>query len=182
MARQLGFFDLDHRYEALSASGDPLERCGRLVDVGFFLEPLAKALRRSDRSKGGRPPYDPVMMFKVLVLQALYNLSNDKAEFQIRDGLSFMRFQGLGLSDRTRDANTSWLFREQLVRARAVERLFDRFDRHLEAHGYLAMSSQIVDASIVQAPKQRNNDAERTAIKEGRVREGWEDKPAKLQQ
>lgn len=182
MSGQPGFFDLDHRYEALSASGDPLERLGCLVDFEIFRKPLAKALRRSDRSKGGRPPYDPVLMFKVLVLQALYSLSDDQAEFQIRDRLSFMRFLGLGLQDRVPDAKTIWLFREQLVRARAIDTLFDRFDRHLEADGYLAMSGQIVDASIVLAPKQRNNDAEKAAIKQGRVPDEWEDKPAKRRQ
>ena len=140
MVAQPGFFDLDHRYEALSASGDPLERLGALVDFEIFRKRLAKALRRSDRSKGGRPPYDPVLMFKVLVLQALYNLSDDQTEFQIRDRLSFMRFLGLGLEDRAPDAKTIWLFREQLVRTRAIDTLFDRFDRELEAHGYLAMS------------------------------------------
>jgi IS5 family transposase len=182
MAGQPGFFDLDHCYEALSASGDPLERLGALVDFEIFRKPLAKALRRSDRAKGGRPPYDPVLMFKVLILQALYNLSDDQAEFQIRDRLSFMRFLGLTLGDRVPDAKTIWLFREQLVRAGAIDRLFDRFDLALEARGLLAMSGQIVDASIVQAPKQRNDDGEKAAIKEGRIPDGWAENPAKLRQ
>jgi transposase len=71
-----------------------------------FRKPLAKALKRSDGARGGRPPYDPVMMFKVLVLQVLYSLSDDQAEFQIRDRLSFMRFLGLGLGDHVPDAKT----------------------------------------------------------------------------
>jgi IS5 family transposase len=157
-------------------------RLSELVDFEVFRSPLLKALRRSDRSKGGRPPYDPVQMFKVLVLQALYNLSDDQTEFQIRDRLSFMRFLGLGLHDRVPDAKTIWLYRELLVRARAVEGLFDRFDAHLREHGYLAMSGQIVDASIVAAPKQRNTDAEKDALKQGRIPADWQDKPAKLAQ
>ena len=152
MARQPGFFDLDERYAALSAAGDPLLRLSELVDFEVFRPPLLRALRRSDRAKGGRPPYDPVLMFKVLVLQALYNLSDDQTEFQIRDRLSFMRFLGLGLHDRVPDGKTVWLFSELLVRAKAVEGLFDRFDAHLRELGYLAMSGQIVDASIVAAP------------------------------
>jgi len=182
MAGQPGFFDLDERYAALSAAGDPLLRLGDLVDFEVFRAPLLRALRRSDRAKGGRPPYDPVLMFKVLVLQALYNLSDDQTEFQIRDRLSFMRFLGLRLRDRVPDAKTIWLFRELLVRAKAVEKLFDRFDAHLRDHGYLAMSGQIVDASIVAAPKQRNTDEEKEALKEGRVPEGWKENPAKLAQ
>ncbi len=135
MANQPGFFDIDERYGALSAAGDPLERLCGVIDFELFRSRLLAALRRSDRSKGGRPPYDPVLMFKVLVLQALYNLSDDQAEFQIRDRLSFMRFLGLGLSDRVPDAKTIWLFRELLVRARAMDGLFTRFDAALRDKG-----------------------------------------------
>ena len=94
---QPGFFDLEDRYADLSKSGDPLERINALIDFEVFRKPLLRALRRSDRAKGGRPPFDPVFMFKILILQALYNLSDDATEFQIRDRLSFMRFLGLDL-------------------------------------------------------------------------------------
>jgi IS5 family transposase len=143
---------------------------------------LAAALQRSDGSKGGRPPYDPVLMLEALVLQTLYTLSDDATEFQIRDRLSFMRFLGLGLEGPVPDAKTIWLFREQLTRTGAIEGLFARFDAWLKAKGYLAMSGQIVDASIIAAPRQRNTEAEKAALKEGRVPEGWKDKPAKLAQ
>jgi IS5 family transposase len=182
MSRQPGFFDFEERLAALSKSGDPLERLVSMVDFEIFRPALRRALRRSDRTKGGRPPYDPVLMFKVLVLQALYGLSDEQAEYQIRDRLSFMRFLGLGLGDRVPDAKTIWLYRELLVRASAIDKLFDRFEGHLEAEGYLAMSGQIVDASLVAAPKQRNKDEEKAAIKEGRIPEDWKDKPAKLRQ
>lgn len=182
MASQPGFFDLDERYSALSKANDPLERVSGVVDFEVFRSSLMRALRRSDRSKGGRPPFDAVLMFKILVLQALYNLSDDQAEYQIRDRLSFMRFLGLGLHDRVPDAKTIWLFRELLVRAKAIEGLFDRFEAALREHGYLAMSGQIVDATIVSAPKQRNDDGEKAAIKQGEIPEGWADKPAKLRQ
>jgi IS5 family transposase len=80
------------------------------------------------------------------------------------------------------DANTIWAFREALTKASAIARLFALFDQQLRAAGYLAMSGQLVDASIVAAPKQRNSKAEKQAIKEGRIPEGWQDKPAKLRQ
>lgn len=112
---QRGFFDVDERLAALSAAGDPLERLSAVVDFELFRPVLDAALARSDRSRGGRPPYDAVLMFKVLVLQALYSLLDDACEFQIRDRLSFMRFLGLGLGDRVPDAKTIWLFRERLV-------------------------------------------------------------------
>jgi transposase, IS5 family len=102
-----------------------------------------------------------VMMFKVLVIQTVNTLSDERAEYLISDRLSFMRFLGLGLSDRVPDARTIWLFRERLTKAGAIRPLFDRFDAMLRAAGYIAMSGQIVDASLVAAPRQRNMQAEK---------------------
>lgn len=182
MRGQAGFWDLDERYQRLSASGDPLEKLNAIMDWDVFDKPLAKALKRSDGAKGGRPPFAPVLMFKILVLQALYCLSDDQAEFVIADRLSFMRFLGLGLGDRVPDAKTVWLFREQLVKAQAIDNLFARFDKHLTKSGYLAMGGQIVDATIISAPKQHNTDKEKATIKAGQVPQDWQDKPAKLAQ
>ncbi|KHS41664.1 MULTISPECIES: IS5 family transposase [Novosphingobium] len=182
MAGQPGFFDLSDRYEALSAAGDPLERLGSVVDFEVFRGPLIAALRRSVRGKGGRPPFDPVLMFKILVLQALYSLSDEATEFQIKDRLSFQRFLGLGLDGTVPDATTVWLFRERLVQAKAIDRLFARFDAALTDRGYLAMGGQIIDATVVPAPKQRNTDEEKAAIKDGRIPEAWKAKPARLRQ
>jgi IS5 family transposase len=182
MVGQTGFWDIDERYMRLSAAGDPLEKLNSVVPWNVFGKPLAKALKRSDGAKGGRPPFDPVLMFKILVLQALYNLGDDQTEFVINDRLSFMRFLGLGLGDKVPDAKTIWLFREHLTQARAVENLFARFDKHLAKSGYLAMGGQIVDATIVAAPKQRNSDGEKADIKAGKVPDDWKDKPAKLAQ
>ncbi|MET3524119.1 IS5 family transposase [Mesorhizobium abyssinicae] len=182
MRGQAGFWDIDERYLRLSEAGDPLGKLNAVVPWEVFRKPLGKALKRSDGTKGGRPPYDPVMMFKIMVLQALYGLSDEQAEFQIQDRLSFMRFLGLGLGDRVPDAKTIWLFREHLTQAGAVDKLFARFDKHLGEAGYLAMGGQIVDATIVAAPKQRNTDAEKTDIKAGKVPHQWKNKPAKLRQ
>ena len=144
MSGQLGFFDWEDRLASLSAAGDPLERLASAVDFEIFRPALLRALRRSDWGKVGRPPYDPVLMFKVLVLQALYGLSDAQAEYQIRDRLSFMRFLGLDLGARVPDEKTLWLYRELLVKAGAIDTLFARFEAALEAEGYLAMSGQIV--------------------------------------
>jgi IS5 family transposase len=182
MRGQAGFWDIDERYVRLSEAGDPLEKLDAVVPWDVFRKPLAKVLKRSDGAKGGRPPFDPVMMFKIMVLQALYDLSDDQAEFVINDRLSFMRFLGLGLGDKVPDAKTIWLFREHLTQARAVENLFARFDKHLAKAGYLAMGGQIVDATIVAAPKQHNSDGEKADIKAGKVPDEWQDRPAKLRQ
>ena len=173
MIGQPGFFDLDERYAALSAAGDPLERLGLVVEFELFRGELDAALARSDRARGGRPPYDPVLMFKVLVLQTLYTLSDDQTEYQIRDRLSFMRFLGLALEDRVPDAKTIWLLREQLTRVGAVERLFARFNAVLRDAGYLAMGGQIVDATVIQARRPRLSQDEKAIVKGGGIPATW---------
>ena len=180
MTSQAGLFDVDDRLKRLSDLGDQLEAFAGAVDFEEFRSVLEKALAYSDGARGGRPPFDPVMMFKVLVIQTVNTLSDERAEYLINDRLSFMRFLGLGLSDRVPDARTIWLFRERLTKAGAIQPLFDRFDATLRAAGYIAMSGQIVDASLVAAPRQRNTQAEKDDIKTGRVPQGWKCKPAKL--
>ena len=125
---------------------------------------------------------DAVMMFKILVLQSLYNLGDDAAEYLIRDRLSFMRFLGLGLADKGPDAKTIWLYREHWTRAGVVEALFERFDQVLRDGGFLAIGGQLVDASIVRAPVQRNRRDENEAIKSGEVPGGWKARPHKRAQ
>jgi transposase len=147
MAKQSGLFDVDDRLKRLSELGDQLLALERVVDFERFRPELANALAYGDRARGGRPPFDPVMMFKVLVIQAANNLSDERTEFLITDRLSFMRFLGLGLADRVPDARTIWLFREKLSRGGAIKPLFEQFDRVLREAGYIATGGQIVDAS-----------------------------------
>jgi hypothetical protein len=106
-------------------------------------------------------------MFRVLVLQALYTLSDEQAEYQLRDRLSFMRFAGLALHDAVPDAKTIWLYRERLTRAGALARLFARFDAILAERGYLAMGGQIVDATVVEARRPRLTRDERAILRAG---------------
>ena len=179
---QPGFWDFEERLRRLSDLGDQLEAFSRVIDFEGFRKDLEAALSRADGSMGGRPPYDCVLMFKVLIIQTVNNLSDERTEFLINDRISFMRFLGLGLDDRVPDARTIWLFREQLTKACAIDVLFGRFDRLLKDAGYLAMSGQIVDASVIPAPKQRNTKEEKATIKKGRIPDGWKDKPAKLRQ
>ena len=104
-------------------------------------------------------------------------------EFLIRDRLSWLRFLGFDLGAPTPDRNTIWTFRERLIRAGATEELFATFDRELRRSGYLAMGGQIVDATLVSAPKQRNTDDEKQAIKAGRrAAEIRPDQPTKAAQ
>src|SRR5712671_2711408 len=194
---QLGFFDLNRRYESLTEKNDPLVAIAAMVPFESFRPKLHTALikgelRRSEaerKNSAGRKPWDEVVIFKALVLQALYNLSDDQAEYQLRDRFSFMRFLGLELEDAVPDAKTLWLYREALAKAGAVEELFDLFDGFLKNKGYLAMGGQIIDATIVSAPKQHNSVTrtfgsreDNEAIKEGETPEDWKSKPAKNHQ
>src|SRR5881227_654277 len=136
-------------------------------------------LRRLNGANAGRKPYDTILKFKIVVLQSLHNLSDEQTEYLIRDRLSFMRFLDLELEDPVPDATTIWLFREALAQAGLIDRLFARFGQHLEAAGYIARGGQIIDATIVSVPKQRNTKEENEAIKAGKTPEGWEKQPAK---
>ncbi len=140
MRQAPGFFDVDERLRRLSDLGDQLEAFTAAVDFDVFRPELEAALAYSDGARGGRPPFDPVMMFKVLVIQTVNTLSDERTEYLINDRLSFMRFLGLDLSDRVPDSRTIWLFRETLTKAGAVGPLFARFDATLRAAGYIAMS------------------------------------------
>lgn len=173
MVGQPGFFDTDARLRALSATGDPLARLAAVVDFELFRPELEAALARGDRSRGGRPPYDAALMFRILILQALYTLSDDQAEYRLRDRLSFMRFASLAPHEPVPDAKTIWPYREQLTRAGALTRAFDRFDAMLREQGYLAMGGQIVDATVVEARRPRLNRDEKQAVREGVVPSSW---------
>jgi IS5 family transposase len=181
--RQPGFWDVEERLRELSAQGDPLEKLVATVDFEIFRPELAAALGRRDPARGGRPPFDAVLKFRMLVLQAMHGLSLKQTEYLVADRLSWMRFCGLGPGDAVPDANTLWDFREALIGAGALEALFARLDRAITEAGYLPMAGQIVDATLIAAPRQRNTDAEKAAIKEGkRADEIWPEKPAKARQ
>jgi IS5 family transposase len=180
-----GFFDLERRLDVLSAKGDPLETIKTTVPWEVFradIEAVTVKKAEERKSSAGRKPYDAILKFKILVLQSLYNLSDEQTEFLIRDRLSFMRFLDLGLEDAVPDATTIWLFREALVEAGLIDKLFDRFGQYLQAKGYLARGGQIIDATIVSAPKQRNSRDENDKVKAGQTPEDWGKKPAKNRQ
>ena len=180
---QLGFFDVANRYAGLDAKNDPLLNIDSVVPWEEFRPHLEAVWRKPSnqrKSSAGRKPWDAVVMFKAIVLCALYNLSDDQVEYQIRDRLSFVRFLGLGLEDKVPDAKTVWLYREQLAQAGMIATVFENFDSYLKDRGYLAMGGQIIDASIVSVPTQHNKRDENAKIKAGETPEGWVDKPAKF--
>ena len=187
---QAGFFDEENRLAKLTKKKDPLVKLSTMVKWESFRPVIERAMKKETRGYGGRPPYDYIMMFKVLILrkrsrmrlQRLYNVSDEQMEFQINDRLTFMRFLGLSLGDNIPDQNTIWLFRENLVNKGVIERLFNKFENILEQEGFLLKEGSIIDATIVEAPRQRNNREENDQIKQGEIPEGWENKPNMLRQ
>ncbi|WP_373085935.1 IS5 family transposase [Sneathiella sp.] len=182
---QLGFFDIANRYAGLDAKNDPLLKIDSVVPWEDFRSQLEAVWRKPSnkrKSSAGRKPWDAVVMFKTIVLCALYNLSDDQVEYQIRDRLSFVRFPGLGLEDKVADAKTVYLYREQLAQAGMITTVFETFDSYLKDRGYLTMGGQIIDASIVSVSTQHNKRDENTRIKAGETPECWVEKPARFRQ
>ena len=173
--RQLGFFDVEKRLRKIDQNGDPLTRINELTDWELF-RPVLKKARGERQYNAGAKGYDIVLLFKTLILQSLYNLSDDSTEFQILDRHSFGRFLGIGIGDKVPDATTIRLFREDLKDAGIIEELFSTFDTCLNEKGFRAMKGQIVDASIVNVPKQRNSREENERIKAGGIPDWPENK------
>jgi IS5 family transposase len=135
-----------------------------------------------DRSQGGRPSFDHLMMFKILILQRYYNLSDDSMEYAILDRLSFMRFLGLTIADKVPDAKTIWNFKNELAKSKVVEQLFSLLDTTLTKRGVILNKGRMVDASIVEVPIQRNSRDENQQLNEGTVPQDWKDQENKLRQ
>jgi IS5 family transposase len=174
--KQKGFFDETDRLAELSKLGDPLEKLNKYIRWEELRGILTRALKKEAEGPGGRPPYDYVMMFKILVLQKLYNMADDKTEYQIKDRLSFQRFLGLQLCDNVPDAKTIWHFREELSKAQILDTVFYRFVRQMEEKGIITRSGSIADATFVDVPKQRNTPEENEEIKNGKTPKEWEKK------
>jgi IS5 family transposase len=174
---QPSFFDTENRLKKLNEK-DNLLRLNQLVDWNVFRPTIEAARRTSTRkSNAGRKPYDALVMFKCLVLQQLYNLSDEEFEFQLRDRLTFIRFVGLNPEDTTPDANTLWDFRELLTKQNELSNLFNRFNQYLDNKGLRARKGQIVDASFVEAPRQRNTREQNQTIKDGLIPAEFLDNP-----
>lgn len=179
---QQGFWDIEARQEKLAQKKDVLNQLNHLVPWETFRPILVRIHEKPRKSNAGRKPTDVLLLFKMLVLQKLYNISDEALEYQVNDRLSFMQFLGLGLEDTVPDATTVWLFREQLQRHGLVEELFAQFGQYLHGAGYEAKEGQIVDATLIPVPKQRNTRSENQALKEGEVPAEWPSTPHKLAQ
>lgn len=153
--------------------GDPLVGLSERIDWEAFRTDLCRVHERGRKSNAGAKPIDVVLMFKVLVLQQLHNLPDDRIEYQILDRLSFMRFLGLRLDDREPDARTVWFIRERLKNNGLVATLFARFHEQLAARGYVAKSGQMIDATFIEVPRQSKTHEEIDQIKSDGTPADW---------
>jgi transposase, IS5 family len=162
--------------------GDPLARLDNVVDWGVFELLLQDLPKAEPRGPGGRPAFPPLLLFKAMLIGTLYNLSDAQVQFQITDRHSFKRFLGTTDADKAPDEKTLWAFRQRLVESDLQQRLFDAFHAELDKRGLFARKGQMVDATFVEVPRQRNSRDENAGIKDGRVPEGWEEQRNMLRQ
>lgn len=161
------------RSEEKAVGKDPLIALNTLVDWSIFDKELRRFKKAQNRQNTGRKPFAPLLMFKILILQSLYNLSDEAMEYMIQDRISFMRFLGLSGNGRIPDARTIWRFRNELSQSDQFERLFKCFNEYLDQLGFKAQQGQIIDASIVEVPRQRITASEKEALAEGKTPEDW---------
>ena len=180
--RDYSFFDQDIRLSKLTKLGDPLIKLSLGIDFEQFRSILENSLFKQAKGAGGRPPYDFVLMFKIMILQKYYNLSDDQIEYQINDRMSFMRFLDLSIADDIPDSKTVWKFKEQLVDLKLVDKIFDLFLEELKKLGLIINEGKIIDASFIEVPKQRNSKEENKEIKEGKTPETIQSNPNRLAQ
>lgn len=170
----LGLLDAQQRLEQIRGMGDPLAALDAVMDWAIFIPVLGRIPRAEPKAPGGRPAYAPLLLFKILVLQSLYGLSGEQAQFQILDRRSFQQFLGLREADLVPDQNTLREFRAKLTQAELFSELFAAFNARLADQGFITRKGQIIDAPFVAVPRQRNRRQENAAIKNGEVPAGWE--------
>jgi len=168
-----GFFDEEYRRAELVKHRDPLKRMNAVMQWELFRPIVEKCFAKEAKGPGGRPPFDLVFMFKILIVQRTYNISDADVEFWIKDRLSVQNFLGITLADDAPDEKTIWAFRNTLCQAGVVEPLFDTFTAHLREQGLILNQGSILDASFVDVPRQRNSREENETIKTGGIPQDW---------
>ncbi len=181
---QYTFFGDHAALEALTQRGDRLVE----LDSHIVWPPLVAVAESIWRAGGekkaacGPKPWPAETMLRVMVLKRLYNLSDEQAEYQLRDRLSFQRFVRLGLGEEVPDSRTIWLYADQLAKADGARELFEAFNRQLADRGLLVKEGVMVDATFVEVPRQRNSREDNAKIKQGETPEAWMKQPRKLAQ
>ena len=174
--------DYELQLERIRKHKPPLQKLNKIIDWEMFRQPIEEALKIKRKSNAGRKPYDKLLMFKIIILQRYYNLSDEQTEFQIKDRLSFLDFLNLKIGEKVPDEKTIWLFKEQLKDKDLSKTLFELFTNKLISNNIVAKEGTLVDASFVTVPKQRNKREENKQIKDGEIPESFKNNPKKLAQ
>ena len=146
----------------------------------MFRPELEDILVKKDcKSTAGRPQFDVVLMFKVIFLQRYYGLGDKQIQYQIIDRTSFRQFLGIHTVDEVPDEKTVWNVKNTLSKAGTFDALFDKFRSYLDSKGLSFNEGKIIDASFVEAPRQRNTREENEQIKSDNGKDLWNDKPHK---
>lgn len=177
-----GFFDSEALYDRVAATNHPLWRINEIIEWERFVPVLDAVFTRTPKAPGGRPSYDRMMMFKVLVLKHLYNIPDGQMEQRLLGDLFFRHFLGLTFADPTPDEKTIWLFQNTLSDQGVILDLFDAFTAQLAAHHLMTTSGVIVDATIVPVPVQHLSAKEQKALDRGAIPQEWIEHPAKASQ
>lgn len=169
----ISLFAAEERSAKRDRLGDPLKVLDQAIDFAALAKAVDAKLVIGDSGRGGRPPYPTELMIRLLVVQQMYNLSDDALEYQVLDRASFQRFAGLEKSSRIPDAKTIWVWRERLKKQDLIGDISEAVGLQLAQAGFIARGGQIIDASIVTAPVQHNRSEENEAIKRREAPEGW---------
>lgn len=167
-------FAHEAHHQKLDELRDPLQEIERHVDFATLAARVDESVPRPDRTKGGRPPYPTETMVRILVLKRLYNLSDEQMEYQLLDRMSYKCFCGLDDALRVPDRTTIWHFENRVGQAGA-QALFGEMAEQLARKGFIARGGQIIDATLVKAPVQRNSRQENEQVRQGNVPEDWND-------
>jgi len=173
LEKQILLLGAEVQLDRLSKLGDPLEKINISIDWEIFRAPIRKKIRKADYSQGGRPPIDEILMYKITLLQDWNNTADDNTEYMVNCRLDWQRFLGMELGEKSPDAKTIWLFKEQLGKE-GMRELFEIFNRQLQELGLVKREGSLVDATFVDVPKQRNNREENAKIKSGEIPEEWQ--------
>jgi IS5 family transposase len=175
--QQLELFEWETHVTKLRSLGkDPLLKLNDHINFEYFRKELEKIVKRTSEGPG-RPSFDVVMMFKVLILQRVYDLSDESMEYQIADRTSFKLFLGIRGVDQIPDSRTIWAYRNELSIKKADSRLFKKLDRLLHQNHVIINKGSIVDAHIVECEINRNSKEDNEIIKQGGVPQHWQDNP-----
>jgi transposase, IS5 family len=172
------FADTQHR-EKIDKLGDPLAEIEGTIDFATLAAEVDRIAPRPVSLQGGRPPFPTETMVRILVLKRLYNLSDEQMEYQLLDRMSYKRFCGLAQATNIPDRTTVWVFENRIGEAGA-KAIFDGVTAQLLKRGFIARGGQIIDATLVPAPRQHFTRDDKEQLNEDAMPADW--KPAKRRQ